>query len=313
MISSILVVALNPSIDVEWEVPRVQWEEKNTIVRERRWAGGKGINVARWLVHLGAAPRLLLPAGGRNGEELTEGLKKARLRARSIQLPGETRANVIVTTANGGQLRFNPPGPKFTRTKWVEFVSVFRKELEGVSLVVLSGSQPPGVPVSAYRELLGIAGRRGIQCVLDCDGAPFAAAIKGKPFMVKPNLFELEQWCSRKLGSSQAIVSAARNLARTTRHWVLVSLGKRGAMLLEEGRVFVVASPAVKDANTVGAGDAMTAAVARAITSGSDPAEWLRWGVACGSAAVEQQAGVLPSVKRVRELYRRVMPRLAPG
>ena len=49
MRSTILVIALNPSIDVEWTVPSVRWEEKNTILSERRWAGGKGVNVARWL------------------------------------------------------------------------------------------------------------------------------------------------------------------------------------------------------------------------------------------------------------------------
>ena len=52
--SSILVVALNPSIDVEWRVDGVRWEEKNSIHSERRWAGGKGVNVARWLRHLRA-------------------------------------------------------------------------------------------------------------------------------------------------------------------------------------------------------------------------------------------------------------------
>ena len=58
---SSLIVALNPSIDLEWRVDQVRWEEKNTIESERRWAGGKGVNVARWLRHLGGKPRLLLP------------------------------------------------------------------------------------------------------------------------------------------------------------------------------------------------------------------------------------------------------------
>ena len=46
---TILVLALNPSIDAEWRVDDVLWEEKNNVSSERCWAGGKGINVARWL------------------------------------------------------------------------------------------------------------------------------------------------------------------------------------------------------------------------------------------------------------------------
>src|SRR6185503_9312430 len=98
---SILVVALNPSIDVEWQVDDVRWEEKNSIRSERRWAGGKGVNVARWLQHLHAKPRLLLPLGGRNGEELANDLKSERLPFEVVSLREETRANIIVTTASG--------------------------------------------------------------------------------------------------------------------------------------------------------------------------------------------------------------------
>ena len=43
-----LIFSLNPAVDVEWIVPKVLWEEKNNILSERRWAGGKGVNVARW-------------------------------------------------------------------------------------------------------------------------------------------------------------------------------------------------------------------------------------------------------------------------
>src|SRR4030095_5363791 len=52
MIPAILVVALNPSIDVEWEVDEIRWEEKNSIRSEGRWPGGKGGNVGRWLGEL---------------------------------------------------------------------------------------------------------------------------------------------------------------------------------------------------------------------------------------------------------------------
>ena len=58
------VVSLNPAIDAEWRVDDVLWEEKNMVHTQRRWPGGKGVNVARWLRSLGAKSELLIPLGG---------------------------------------------------------------------------------------------------------------------------------------------------------------------------------------------------------------------------------------------------------
>src|SRR5215475_11125212 len=112
--SSILVAALNPSIDVEWRVARVRWEEKNNIQSERRWAGGKGINVARWLKHLGGRPQLLVPLGGQNGAELAAHLRTERIPTRMVKLRESTRVNVIITPDGGRQMRFNPLGPSIS-------------------------------------------------------------------------------------------------------------------------------------------------------------------------------------------------------
>src|SRR5688572_7091596 len=74
-----LVVALNPSVDVEWMVQTIRHDEKNPIRLERRWAGGKGVNVARWLDRFLQDPRLLLPLGGGPGREMVSFLRQENL------------------------------------------------------------------------------------------------------------------------------------------------------------------------------------------------------------------------------------------
>src|SRR6185295_8240214 len=113
-----LVLALNPAIDAEWQVDRVQWEEKNVLQAERRWAGGKGINVARWLRYLGGKPRILLPLGGHAGADLKRFLRYDRIAATTIPICEPTRVNVVVTTAKGQQIRFNPAGPTLSKREW---------------------------------------------------------------------------------------------------------------------------------------------------------------------------------------------------
>jgi 1-phosphofructokinase family hexose kinase len=327
---SILVVALNPSVDVEWRVADVQWEEKNVLESERRWPGGKGVNVARWLRFLGSKSTLLIPLGGNTGEEMRLGLERDEAHLELVRISEATRANVIVTTNSGRQLRFNPPGPKISARKWKEIVARFRtsvkicssrreeahfnsiaakvsKKLEprqlgsyeeaSVGLVVLSGSLPRGVPVTAYKQLIKEATRAGVKVLLDCDGAPFAEAVPAKPFLVKPNEHELSIWIGRKLKTDKALLDAARELSKVTSGWVLLSRGARGGVLINaaDGQMFVEKAPQIKVQNTVGAGDAMLAAVASQVVIGAPPCEWLRRGIATGSTAAQLKAGELPA------------------
>ncbi|MSU58759.1 MAG: hypothetical protein EXS35_11415 [Pedosphaera sp.] len=332
-----LILALNPSIDAEWRVDDVLWEEKNNVRSERRWAGGKGINVARWLAHLGGQPQLLLPLGGKTGGELAGYLRAEKISSTIIHLREATRVNVIVTTNVGRQMRFNPLGPRLSRRQWNAIVAKVKHwlrratasaerdrspvaaatsaldsadKLDLVSpshplragtprapLLILSGSLPRGVPVTAYARLIRLAHRFGVRTLLDCDGPAFAAAIQARPFLVKPNEHELAQWWRQPLRSEAEILRAARALSEQTRGWVLVSRGAKRSLLVNrvEGFQSAAAPPRVKPRNTVGAGDALLAAVAKEIESGAPPLEWLRTGLVVGSAATQVSAGSLPA------------------
>ena len=291
-----LVLALNPSIDAEWRVNDVLWEEKNNVQSERRWAGGKGINVARWLKYLGGKPRLLLPLGGSTGKELAAYLRAERIFSKIIPLAQSSRVNVIVTTRKGGQMRFNPFGPKISAREHGKLLSALKKELTRSNLLVLSGSLPRGLPVNIYGVLIRIAHRFGVKTLLDCDGAPLSAALSARPFLVKPNDHELAQWWGKPLRSEADILSAACALSRKTRGWILVSRGAQRSLLVNEVENFHhFAMPRrVRPRNTVGAGDALLAAVAWAIQSGCKPEEWLEHGLEIGTRATQLEPGRLP-------------------
>jgi len=314
----ILVLALNPSVDAEWRVDRVLWEEKNVILSESRWAGGKGINVARWLDFFcdrnGMAgaftshPHLLLPLGGAPGKEMADGLRAEGLDFSSVALRESSRVNVIVTTTRDGQLRFNQPGPKLSRGEWRDVQVRTKKLLAKTSCLVLSGSLPRGVPSDAYAELIRTAHRAGVKSVLDCDGATLRAAVKARPFLVKPNEHELAEWAGRDLRSERSVISAGRALSAATRGWILISRGAVGALLVNQidGTVCRARPPRVKPITTVGAGDAMLAAAVSQMKCGAPPVEWLRVGVAAGAAATQCRAGRLPTSSLIRSFLKAV-------
>ena len=304
-----LVVSLNPAIDVEWRVIEVLPEEKNELLSERRWPGGKGVNVARWLAWLKSPGRLFLPLGGEAGRELGAGLKREGLEFAAFPLRESTRVNVVVTPnpGNGPQYRFNPTWPRLTLR---EASGLRRQVLALVSAgaaadpVVLSGTLAFGAPPDTYARLVQAARRAGRRAVLDCDREPFAQAVKEGPWLVKPNEFELAQWAGKKLRTERAEYRAARALADATGGWVLMSRGSKGAWLMNgnDARVAWSASaPRVTPRNRVGAGDAMLAG-AIAASGRADPCEWLRNAVATGTTATQVPPGELPA----RALWRQI-------
>jgi 1-phosphofructokinase family hexose kinase len=305
-----LVVSLNPAVDVEWRVESVRWEEKNQILSERRWPGGKGINVARFIRYLGGDPQLLIPVGGGNGEEMTRGLRHWRVPVCAIPLRESSRANVVVTTSAGKQLRFNPLGPRLSPPEWREVLTTAKRQLKRADLLILSGALPRGVATTAYAELIERAHQAGVKSILDCDGAALKAGIRARPFLVKPNEFELAQWYGKPLRSDASVARAALTLSEATGGWVLVSRGAKGALLVGSGKSLSCPVPSVRVLNTIGAGDALVAAVALAVRRNSPVEEWLAQGVAAGTAVTECRAGELPGRRRVDEITRRVRAQL---
>ena len=236
-----LILALNPSIDAEWRVTRTQWEEKNVVVSERRWPGGKGVNVARWLRFLGRPPRLLLPLGGPTGAELAQQLRHEKITAQILLVRESTRVNVIVTPTSGRQLRFNPVGPKLSTADWRRLFSAVEVQLAKTSVLILSGSLPREAPTEVYARLVRLANRARVKALLDCDGAALAAAVEAGPFLVKPNEPELAQWFGKSLRSDAAVRRAAQALSRITGAWVLVSRGAKGGLLVNVAEGFLQA------------------------------------------------------------------------
>src|SRR4030095_16101288 len=198
----ITVLALNPAVDVELRVRRVRWEEKNVIESERRWPGGKGVNVARWITRLRSYPFLLVTLGGTSGQEMESVLRRDGMRLGVVRLREPTRTHLIITSESG-QLRFNPPGPRISRTQLREVLRQMDKTAPRLSAFVLSGSLSQGAASTAYAKLIRHAHRWNKPVCRDCDGAAFEAAVRARPFLAKPNERDLEEWGQRPLRAAK--------------------------------------------------------------------------------------------------------------
>ncbi len=308
------VVALNPSVDVEWRTGILRSEEKNELLNETRWPGGKGVNVTRWLAWSGVSVRLFLPLGGVIGREFSKGLRAEGLHFDSFSLSANNRVNYLVTPSSGPQYRFNATWPRLPTRESRKLRDAANAAVTGSDWAIFSGTLPFGAPKATYASLVRKAVQRSQKVVLDCDGEAFVLAVMERPTLVKPNDFELAQWAGRELHSDADIQAAALRLAETTQGWVLVTRGAKGALLVHSGerKAWVAIPPKLTPRNTVGAGDATVAGAVAGIVEGDAPVDWLRRAIGTGSAATQVPPGKLPSVRAAAKIAASVVIRPCP-
>ena len=108
----ILVVTLNPALDVTHHVPGVDWDGVNRPAVTRARAGGKGLNVARTLLAIGAQVQVTGLAGGITGEQVVAALGELGVPASFTRIGGETRRTfAVVDTARGRHGAVQRAGP----------------------------------------------------------------------------------------------------------------------------------------------------------------------------------------------------------
>jgi tagatose 6-phosphate kinase len=285
----IVVVALNPALDITHEVPGVDWDRVNRPESVHVRPGGKGVNVARMLAGLGAEVTLLGLVGGRTGEELTQLLAGTGVTAAFSVISGETRRTfTVVDTARGEATLFSEPGPRVGKGEYPVFFAAYEKAVAGSAVVVLSGSLPRDVPDLAYAELVAAARAAGVPAILDTSGAALALGAAAGPAVVKPNLAELGAVTGRDLGAATPgeLGEAARQLGET----VVVSLGADGLLAVTPDGSWLARPGERVTGNPTGAGDAVVAGLADGLARGLGWPERLRHAVALGAAAVAAPA-----------------------
>jgi tagatose 6-phosphate kinase len=320
----ILVVCLNPALDITHHVPVVDWAGVNRPRAVEVRPGGKGVNVARTLLALGEEVLVTGLAGGANGQALTAGLADLGIPAHLTPIAGETRRTFAVADeARATVALFNEPGPDVLAAEFSEFLFAYKGLLDGCAAVVLSGSLPPGLPADTYATLIrtagairprlsrepehtshpspqdhegnssntGNSGFAGVPVILDASGEALRLGVAAGPAIVKPNLAELEDLAGQPLGLAgdgtrrPSVASAAAELRSAGAEAVVVSLGPAGLYADTAAGGWRVVPPPVEAANPTGAGDAVLAGLTRGLVRNEPWPDRLRAAAALGTAS----------------------------
>ena len=303
----IYTLTLNPAIDSELTVTEVQFDSVLSAVKSQVDFGGKGFNVSRLLRSMGTPSTALGFVGGRTGERLRHGLQALDIQTDFVWIPGETRTNIsIVTERHDHYIKVNEKGPLVDEAKQRELLDKIASLARPGDWWVLAGSLPPGVPDSFYAQIIEILNERNAVAVLDTTGESFRLGCEAGPFLVKPNGEETQKLTGLPVDTSTQIAIAAVELRRMGAQNIVISLGKKGALLQTVEYCWLVHSPKIKEKNPIGAGDSMVGGLVWALTQGIPLKEALGWGVASGAATASLSGTEVGSRLLIEELFSRV-------
>ena len=281
----ITAVSLNPSIDRTLTVEGFVAGGLNRVLARTDNAAGKGINVALTVSSLGLDAECV-GFMYRDSAQLFE--KRLMMNSTAydfIWCDGCARTNIkVFDRAAGVVTELNESGRPVDEAQLAEMVELVARHAENSDFVILSGSTPPGCPQDYYRTLIGAVEGLGCRCVLDADGERLKYGLEARPFMIKPNRFELETMSGSRLNSIAEVKDAATRYIDMGVQVVAVSLGADGALITDGTDALYAPRMNIEVKGTVGAGDAMVAGLSAGFMADSDLEEAFRMGVACASA-----------------------------
>jgi len=278
----IYTVTFNPAIDYVVQTDEIKVGGVNRAKSEKIYFGGKGINVSMVLNELGVKSEAFGFVAGFTGDAIEKALAQKGIETDFVHLKnGFSRINVKIKS--GIETELNGQGPDIDE-KALNALYEKTDKLSDGDIIVLAGSVPGTLPTDVYEKILARLQNKNIKIVVDAAKNLLLNVLKYKPFIIKPNNYELEEMFGISLKNMDEIVFYAQKLKDMGARNVLVSMAEKGALLLDENgntHSCGVCRGTVK--NSVGAGDSMVAGfIAGYLQSGCEYA--LKLGTAAGGA-----------------------------
>ncbi len=249
---------MNPSLDYYVTCRSFETGKTNRVTEEKLTVGGKGINISMMLDRIGIANRAIGFVAGFTGEEILKRLDDAGIGHDFIRTDsGFSRINVKLI--DGTLTEINGIGPAIG-SKEIVALSDRLDDLDENDFVIFTGNIPASVDTDTYVRLLQKINERKARLVVDTSGEKLKQSLEQKPFLIKPNLAELEELFQHKIGSMEEAICYAIKAKDAGASNVIVSLGADGAILVDEnGCCRHAKSPEISTRNSVGAGDVLLA------------------------------------------------------
>ena len=286
----IVTVTLNAAFARTITVPNFQRGQRHRASAGLPLAGGKGLNVARALKILGVPVVATGLAGGQAGLRIVERLTGEAILNDFVRIEGESRTTTaVVDPTSNTYTEINEWGPAVGP----EELEMLREKLDylsqGADLVVFAGSLPRDVDDDFYAEAIRDLNRRGVPCVVDCEGEPLRIAVDAEPFLVSPNQREAEGLVGQEFSDDADFLMALDTIADLGARNVLITQETSCFALIREERTVRRLRASIERIDPVapvGAGDVLLAGFLAARFNDQPVGDALRSAIGCAAASV---------------------------
>ena len=278
----IYTITFNPAIDYVLNLDKVDFGKTNRSLKEEIYVGGKGINVSIVLKNLGIVSKCLGFCGGFVGKEITRILEEFGCNCDFIKIEQNNRINIKIKSQE--ETEINAQGPYISKEKINELFCKIENLNDG-DTIVLAGSIPNTLPANIYEQILERLKNKKIKIVIDATKNLLLNSLKYKPFLIKPNLDELNELFNCNIKTDEELVFYAKKLKEYGAKNVIISLGGDGAFLLDENnKTYRLNAPKGTLVNSTGAGDSMVAGFIYGFIKYNDYEKSFKYALATGSA-----------------------------
>ncbi|MCD8201392.1 MAG: 1-phosphofructokinase [Clostridia bacterium] len=281
----IYTVTFNPSLDLYMRVQNLNINKVNRSTSDRLCVGGKGINVSLALKELGNDSVALGFEAGFTGDAICRYLNESGLKYDFIRAEGLSRINVKVKGT--AETDINGIGVDLTEADVQKLERKLKKLLKPGDWLVICGSVPSSLPSTVYGDLMYSLRRvKDVKVVVDAFDGLLTSTLKYRPFLIKPNIFELcDIFGLTSIPDTKKITECARELQKQGARNVIVSMGGAGAvMVTEQDQSMYVRAATGELVNSVGAGDSMIAGFIHEYLESANCFSALNFATAAGTA-----------------------------
>ena len=296
----IYTVTFNPALDYAVNLEKFHSGEVNRTKEEQILPGGKGINVSVVLTNMGVENVMLGFVAGFTGKEIVRLLEEQGCKNDFIEICGMSRINVKIKADN--ETEINGKGPDIDNEA-LKMLYNKLDTLKGGDMLVLAGSIPSSLPDDIYMKIMERLSSGNIKFIVDATKDLLVNVLKYKPFLIKPNKYELGEIFGVEIKTNAEVIKYAKKLADEGAENVLVSMAGEGAVLVtKNGNVYESKAPKGIVVNSVGAGDSMVAGFIAGYLENGDLEHAFKMGISAGSASVfSKNLARAEEIKRVYE------------
>lgn len=298
----IYTVTLNPSIDYIVRLDKLTSGITNRTIEEEYYYGGKGINVSCVLAELGLESTAFGFVAGFTGDAIEKGIRNDKIITDFIKLKqGISRINIKIKA--GEETEINCQGPHIDESELERLLAKIDRITDG-DTIVIAGNIPNTMPDDVYERILKRLSQKNVRIVVDATRKLLLNSLKHKPFLIKPNKQELSEIFDVEINTEDDIEKYAKELQKMGAQNVLISLGGKGAMLIDEfGKKHKAGVLNEKVINTVGSGDSMVAGFIAGCEKERDYSYALKLGSVCGNATAFLSG--LATKEKINELLKK--------